>query len=204
MPEVTAVEVLSLLLIQFGSTFEFVPDRPALRIVPLRDEEATVDVTYSLTASVKDKALRELRERFPKAKIEQDGLKVTIRATAEQHVAIARLLKQPSSGNTTKPPPKKSATSKTDKPEPSPLSQNFSLTVKSAPLLEVMKTFEASGVRFDYDREALEAANISLDKKVDIDAKSKTGEAILRELFGPLNLDVNVVGSTMKLRPKRP
>ena len=65
-----------------------------------------------------------------------------------------------------------------------------------------MKTFEASGIRFDYDSEQLEAAKISLDRKVDIDVKGMTAEAILRKLLEPLELEVSTDGNTLRLSPK--
>lgn len=37
LPQATAVEALSLVLVQFGMTFEFLPDRAAVRIVPIPD-----------------------------------------------------------------------------------------------------------------------------------------------------------------------
>ncbi len=156
LPHVNTIEGLSLVLIQFGSTFQFVPDRRAIRIVPLRDEEAIVEI-----------------------------------------------LKQPRSGSTIRPPLKKPAT-KSDKSELSPLSRKHSLTVKNASLLEVMKTFEGTGVRFDYNREQLETAKISLDQKVDIDVKGITAEAIFRQLLEPLELEVSAEGNTLRLSPKKP
>ncbi len=202
LPQVTAAEALSLLLIQFGSTFQFLPDRAAIRIVPLREEEAVVERSYSTPASQSEKVIRELRDKFPKAKIEQEEMKVTIRATAEQHLLIAQIMKQPATGNTVRSPVKKSG-SKSDKPEPSPLSRKHTLTVKNASLLEVIKTFEGAGVRFDYDREQLEAAKISLDRKVDIDVKGMTVEAIFRQLLEPLGLEVSAEGETLRLSPKQ-
>lgn len=199
LPQVNAIEALSLLLIQFGSTFEFLPDRPALRIIPLQEEEAVVEVTHSLPVNAAEKIIRELQGKFRTAKIEQDGLKVMIRATAEQHLAIAQFLKQPRSGSSVK----STTTSKADKTDLSPLSRKFTLTVKNAPLLEVMKTFEASGIRFDYDVEQLESAKISLDRKVDIDVKGMTAEAILRKLLEPLELEVSADGNTLRLSPKK-
>ena len=162
------------------------------------EEEAVVEVTYALPANAASKLIGDLQDKFRKVKIEQDGLKVMIRATAEQHLAIAQFLKQPRPGSSAKPP----TTSKTDKPDLAPLSRKFTLTVKNAPLLEVMKTFEASGIRFDYDTEQLEAAKISLDRKVDIDVKGMTAEAILRKLLEPLELEVSTDGNTLRLSPK--
>ena len=202
LPQVNATEVLSLLLIQFGSTFQFLPDRAAIQIVPLQEEEAVVEVTYPVSVAQPDKLARDLRERFPKAMIEQLESKIVVRASAEQHLVIAQLLKEPRSGSLTKPPSKKSS-AKSDKPQPSPLTRKQALTVKNAPLLEVMKTFEGTGVRFDYDRKQLEAANISLDRKVDIDVKGMTTEAIFRQLLEPLGLDVSADGDTLRLSPKQ-
>ncbi|HLQ45228.1 MAG TPA: STN domain-containing protein [Planctomycetaceae bacterium] len=200
LPQVTAVEALSLVLVQFDSTFEFLPDRAAVRIVPIPPpEEAVVEATYAIPLNSADK-VRTLREKFPKATIEQNGIKLTVRASADQHTAIAEFLKPASS--------KPLASSKSTKPgnkrseKPSPLNQTYTLTVKNAPLLEVMKTFEAKGVRFDYDRGQLQTAQLSLDRKVNIDVTGTTAETIFRDLLEPLGFQVTINGDTLRLRPK--
>lgn len=203
LPQVTAVESLSLLLVQFGSTFEFLPDRAAIRIVPLPVADvAIVEMTYQLPAVAADKTLRTLRDKFPKAMIEQDGQKLTIRTTADQHTLIAEFLKHPQTSTGTKPPAVKKPSKSSAPQSASPLSQKYTLTVKNAPLLEVMKTFEAKGIQFDYDRDELAAAKISLDRKVNIDVMSTTAEKILRDLLEPLGLEVMIDGDNVRLRSK--
>ena len=201
LPQVTAVEALSLLLVQFGSTFEFVHDRAAIRIVPLPSVEvAVVEMTYPLPAVAAEKTVRTLRDKFPKAAIEQNGQNLIIRTSADQQLLIAEFMKHPQTSSSPNPvkKPGKSSTPQAA----SPLSQKYTLTVKNAPLLEVLKTFEAKGIQFDYDREQLESAKISLDRKVNIDVTTTTAEKILRDLLEPLGLEFTIDGDKVRLQPK--
>lgn len=206
LPQVNAIEALSLLLIQFGSTFQFLPDRVAIQILPLREEEAVVEVTYldSTTKGQTEKLIRELKSSFPKAMIEQEDAQIVVRATAEQHLLISQFMREARFGSPSKPSTRIGpAKGGQGKPEPSPLSRKQSLTVKNAPLSEVIKTFQGTGVRFEYDQEQLDAAGLSLDRKVDIDVKGMTAESIFRQLLEPLGLEVSAEGATLRLTPKR-
>jgi hypothetical protein len=148
MPQVTAVEALSLLLIQFDATFEFHSDKAAVRVVPI-----PADLALTRPASTK----------------------------------IAK-----PSGTSDK------------KGKTASLSQTtFTLTAMPASLRDLIRTFEASGVRFDYDPVELGLAGISLEQKVDLKVEQETAKKVFKDLFEPLGIEVTIVDDVVRLRPKK-
>lgn len=199
LPQATAIEALSLILIQFEATFEFLPEQKSIRIVPLT-QETIVEHSYSVTATNGEQILQALRQQFPKAEIVRNGFKVSVKATPEQHAAIADLLK--------KPTPSKNAVLKntaTQSGNPmtgtSPLLKKYSLTVKNAPLKDVLKMFEDKGVKFVYDPRKLRMADISLDDRVNLDVEDVSGGKLLRDLLEPRGLEVRIDGNSVSISP---
>ena len=187
--QVTATEALSLLLIQFGATFEFVPDRPAVRIVPIPDR-VVIERTYPLP---KDQAVATVRERFADAEIIGGSANLIVHATVEQHAEIAAFLK---------PGGQKTANVPTNKPDKLLAKRLFTLKLENAALGDVIKTFIANGVQIKYDPMQFADADISLDKKTNIDAKQKPAEKLFRDLFEPLGIEVTIDGEEVRLQPK--
>ncbi len=191
LPQMTATESLSLLLVQFESTFEFLPDRAAVRIVPI-PKEVSVERTHAIPAN-STANVGSVREQFPDVEIEQAGAKLIVRGTVEQHAEIAEWLK--SGGPKPVKPP-------ANKPKTKLANRRFTLKQMNVALGDVIKTFTDYGVQVDFDAEKLAAANISLDKKIDINAKEASAEKLFRELFEPHGIEVTIDGDTVRLRPK--
>lgn len=199
LPQVTAIEALSLLLMQFDATFEFLSDRRAIQIVPIT-KDTTLERTYSLTATSGEQTLRAFQEQFPNAQFARNGFKLTVTGTPEQHAEIAEILRKPSSDKTTVP-----ATSKKTGGV-SPLLKNYTLTVKNKTIKDVLQQFEAVGVKFVYDPDQLRIAGISLNDRVDLDVKGVSGGKLLRDLLEDHGFDVRIEGNTVWIspRPKSP
>ncbi len=187
--QVTATEALSLLLIQFGATFEFVPDRSVVRIVPIPDRVA-IERTYPLP---NDQVVATARERFADAEINIGGANLIVQATVEQQAEIAAFLK---------PGAQKTATGPANKPDKLLAKRLFTLKLENAALGDVIKTFIANGVQIKYDRMQFTDAEISLDKKINIDVKQKSAEKLFRDLFEPLGIEVTIEGEEVRLKPK--
>jgi hypothetical protein len=188
--QVTGTEALSLMLIQFGATFEFVPDRAAVRIVPIPDRVA-IERSYPLSKTQEIKAL--VGERFADAQVIVGGANLIVQATVEQHAEISAHLK-PGGQNTAKP-----ATITSDKPL---AKRQFTLKLQNAALGDVIKTFIANGVKIEYDPMEFADAEISLEKKVNIDAKQLSAEKLFRDLFEPHGIKVTIDGDEVRLNPK--
>ncbi|TXT29053.1 MAG: hypothetical protein FD138_2477 [Planctomycetota bacterium] len=189
LPQSTAIEALSLLLVQFGSTFEFVPDRAAVRIVPIPQRVLT-ERTHAVPAN-SPVTLEACRKQFADVEIEQSGSKWIVRGTVEQHADIATWLK-PGGQKPLKPAVN------------TPLSQRRFKSIKqdNVSLGDVIKTFTDYGVKFSYDAEEFAEAGISLEKKIDINTKDASVETLFRELFKPAGIEVTIDGETVRLRPK--
>lgn len=187
LPQVTATEALSLLLVQFGSTFEFVPNRTAIRIVPI-PERVFVERSYPVLAN-SPVILDAARKQFPDVELEQSGAKLIARGTVEQQADIATWLK-PGNQKTSKPP------------EKTLRERRFTLKQKNAAVGDVIKTFTNFGVKIEYDPTQFADAGISLDQKIDIDEKDVPAEKLFRKLFEPLGIEVTIDGETVRLKPK--
>ncbi len=193
LPQVTATEALSLLLVQFGSTFEFVPGRAAIRIVPI-PQRVLIERPHAVPAN-STVTVQAAREQFADAEIDQSGAKWVVRGTVEQQAEIAAWLK--SGGQK----PLKPAENKPNEP----LSKRRFTLLKqqNVALGDVIKTFTAFGVQIDYDLAEFADAEISLDKKIDIKSvKDVSAEKLFRDLFEPLGIEVTIAGETLRLKPK--
>ncbi len=193
LPQVTAIEALSLLLVQFGSTFEFVPDRAAIRIVSI-PQRVLIERPHAVPAN-SPVTVQAAREQFADAEIDQSGAKWVVRGTVEQQVEIAAWLK--SGGQK----PLKPAENKPNEP----LSKRRFTLLKqqNVALGDVIKTFTAFGVQIDYDPAQFAEAMISLDKKIDIiNVKEVSAEKLFRDLFEPLGIEVSIDRETVRLKPK--
>jgi hypothetical protein len=191
LPQVSATEARSLLLVQFGSTFEFVPDRAAVRIVPI-PPRVVIERSYALPASPAE-TVREAREKFGDAEFVARGTKLIVQATIEQHAEIAEWLK---------PGGSKPIKSAANKPSKLLSERRFELKQRNAPIGDVIKTFIAFGVKIEYDPERFADAGISLATTIDIDVKDVSAEKLFRDHFEPLGIEVTIDGEMMRLRPK--
>ncbi len=187
LPQVTATEALSLLLVQFGSTFEFVADRAAIHIVPI-PERVFVERSYLVLAN-SPVILAAARKQFADVELEQAGAKLIARGTVEQQAEIAAWLR-PGNPKAIKPPDK-------------PLSERrFTVKQKNVTPAEIIKMFTDFGVKIEYDPKQFADADISLEKKIDIDEKDFSAEKLFRKLFEPLGIEVTIDGETVRLKPK--
>lgn len=187
LPQVTATEALSLLLVQFGSTFEFVADRAAIRIVPI-PERVFVERSHRVLAN-SPVILDAARKQFTDVELEQSGANLIARGTVERQADIAAWLK-----------PGDQKTSKT--PDKTLSERRFTLKQKNAAVGDVIKTFTNFGVKIEYDPKQFADGGISLDQKIDIDEKNVPAEQLFRKLFEPLGIKVTIEGETVQLKPK--
>lgn len=192
LPQVTATEALSLLLVQFGSTFEFVPDRAAVRIVPI-PERVLIERTHTVPAN-SPVTVDAAREHFSDSEVERSGSKLLVRGTVEQQAEIASWLK---SGG------RKPVQSAGNKPSKALSERRFTLPKqRNVALSDFIKTFTDFGIKITYDQAQFVDANISLDQKIDIDAKDVSIEKLFRDHFGPLGIEVTIDGEIVRLKPK--
>ena len=188
LPQVTATEALSLLLVQFDSTFEFVADRAAIHIVPIPSQVA-IERTHSVPAN-SPVTIEIVRSQFSTAEIERSGTKLIVRGTVEQHDEIAAWLKQ--------------GGRKPIKPvEAKPLAKRrFTLNLQNVAVSDLLKAFTDFGVAIAYDQQEFSDAMISLDQKIDINAQDISAEKLFRDHLDRLGIEVSIDGETVRLKPK--
>ena len=203
-PEASAVEALSLLLIQFDLTFEWQDRGRTLRLVDA-PKVATTEKFY-LPRDPKHLAIRDRRRRaetaardwqqqIPGLQAEPDGQigRVLVTGTADQHKRLAALLDP-----------------QADQPEPAPniepalplKRRRFLLNVENVPAIAIMKKLEESGVVFEYDAQEMTNAGIDFNQRIDMNATNVDAKTFLRKLCEPLGVDFEYQGVIVTLSPQ--
>ena len=190
--EMTAAEMLTVVLIQFDLTFA--TDEPGvIRLIPLPDSPEKIALVRSYTVPpAKREALEAWKKSTKDVTIQQSGSRVTLRARLEKHEDLARLL----SGNPTED-------NADPKPTVAPLERRrFTLTVTGVPARAIMNQLEASGITFEYDAAALKQAEIDFATPVTMDLQAASPETFLAAIFDPLGLDFEFSGTNVRLSLK--
>jgi len=189
---VTAVEALSLVLIQYGLTFRWTRGGAGIRIVAPRRPVSLVG-RYRARGGKVSAATALVRKELPGVRIERAGTgEVGVRGTYEE-LQVARSLiergRRPA-GSVSRPR------------YPPLLRRRFTLKVARARTADVMKQLERTGVIFEFDAKALKAAGIRLDQAVSLDVRQVTAAVFFERLFGPLGLSATIDGLTVRLQVK--
>ena len=82
--------------------------------------------------------------------------------------------------------------------------RRFTLELRSAPVLAVMRQLEQAGIRFEYSPRELADAGIDLQRRVSLKLTEAPPETFFEALFGPLGLQAEVDDQTVRLRPASP
>jgi hypothetical protein len=196
-PEATATQVLSLILIQFDLTFEWTDNGNGIRIVPVPGRVALERAHLSAPGQTAEAALAHWRQSLPdlEARIVDD--EVLVRGTIEEHETIERLRRPPSR---TAPPPAPRRL------KPLKL-ERYTLRIRETPLralLEKLSEPAYGQLVFDYDAEALARAGINLDQRVTFEVKTATIEQLLEAALKPVGLTFELDDRTARLKPAAP
>ncbi len=189
-PRATATEALSLVLIQYGLTFEWTARGQGIRIVGF-DRPVSLVGKYRARGGKVSRAVSLVRRELPGVSFERAGSgEVGVRGTWED-LQVARSLIERGRR------PAGSVAS----PRYPPLSRRrFTLRVARARAADVMKQLEQTGVRFDYDSKTLKSAGVRFEQLVTLDVREVTAGVFFAKLFGPLGLSVEIDGLTVRLR----
>jgi hypothetical protein len=194
--QMTASEMLSLVLIQFDLTFEWGSDLRSVRLVPLPEDRSEIVVrrAHRPKKTKPGEAMALWKQKAGDFEATVEGDRVNVLARIEQHELIEQLIRGDlDSGN--------------DKPaEPVPLSRRqFTLAVSGVAASAVMKQLEASGISFEFDRDAFEDAGVNFEQPISMDVSQVGATEFLRELFEPLGLKVRFSGTRVMLElPESP
>jgi hypothetical protein len=199
LPEASAAEALSLVLIQFDLTFGWVEHGKGIRIehVPERVEvERVHPPSPGMSANA---ALARWKEKLPDLDARVEKGKIVVTGTLEVHELVDRLRRGGSL-------PDKAASR--EGPPLKPLKfELYTLRMKNTPasaLLKELGTPARGQLVFEFDPEEFKAAGIDLDKLVSFEVKDATIEALLKATFEPLHVKFEIVDRTVKLKPAHP
>lgn len=177
-PATPWTERMTLLLAGFGLSYEFADRGTAIRLVPL-PKEVTYEKAYTPRGDARD-AAAQLARLTPHAKIEVEGSRLLVEASAEDHDKIDRLLK----GERVK-----TAVA-------TPGEQRYSLTVENQPAGAVVKT-----VATQLKRELKFSPEIreKLAMNVSFVAKDVPLDGLLRKALAPLGLSYKLDATTLEI-----
>ncbi len=177
-PAMPWTERMTLLLAGFGLSYEFADRGTAIRLVPL-PKEVTYEKAYTPRGDARD-AAAQLERLMPHAKIEVEGSRLLVEASAEDHDKIDRLLK----GERVK-------TAVATAGE-----QRYSLAVENQPAGAVVKTVATQLKReLKYSPEIRE----KLAMNVSFVAKDVPLDELLKKAIGPLGLSYKLDEMTLEI-----
>lgn len=196
LPQATSIEALSLILVQFDLTFEWLDDGGAIRLVPAPERVFLERRHLPLKGQTSAAAITEWREQFPGVEGRVAGSEVVVQGTVEQHEAIERQ-RFPSRAAAASPAPAKLKPLKLER---------YTLKMKDKPVraLLLMLAEPAHGqLKFEYDGEALRQAGVDLDQRVTFEVKAVTIEELLKAALDPLKLEFDLQDRSVRLQPAR-
>ncbi|MFN0056041.1 MAG: STN domain-containing protein [Planctomycetales bacterium] len=197
LPGVNAIEALSLVLIQWNLTFQWIDAGRGIRLEPIPDRVG-LERRHPLPKGVSAAAFIERwQEQFPSLEWRAAGKEVLVTAAIEVHEALEGTARQRPDRGTGVP----GAGLK-------PLKQErYTLRMKDKPVSALLKMLAepAHGqLQFEYDRQQLEAAGIDLDTRVTFEVKNGTIEQLLQSALEPLGLKFTLVDRIVRLSPESP
>ena len=190
LPDVTIVEAISVILIQFDLTFRWIEKGEGIELIPIPDV-----VVLERKHHPKQKpavVIEQVRDRFPQLEAEIWKTEISVKGLLEEHEAVAAFLRGEGVNSPVKIEP------------PQPLQkQLFTLKAERVPLSALIKKLEESAVSFEYDPDELKAAGVDLEQKVQIDVKKATANEFFKLLFDPVRLEFQIDHLTVRLKPKK-
>jgi hypothetical protein len=189
LPEMTPVEILSVLLIGFDLTYVLSEDGKQITLVSLPDEkELAVSQSYTLKEG---ESISDWLRVAPAIDVNKSGRRVLVKGMVEDHETIRDLRSgklKPESDQVT---------------ELIPLNRRrFTLKIEGVPAGDVIEELAKSGIRVVYDARVLQQQGIDLQQRVKFDVKDVPPEEFFAALFGPLGLECELSGITVRLKPK--
>lgn len=192
--EMTAAEMLTLLLIQYDLTFTWGHDLETITLVPLPSDssEITVDQRFQPRGSLAS-AIEALRQKHRRLDARIEGREIVVRGRVEQIEAIEPEI----TGR------RGSSASKVSPPDVVALERRqFTLSVSGVPVQTIIANLERSGTTFQYDAAALKDAGIDLKTPVSVDVVQASAREFFAAIFRPVGVDFEIDGTTVTLRPR--
>ncbi len=186
LPPLTLPERLMVVLAQFDLTYEPSADGTSLRIVTMPDKPV-IERSYAVTGTPQDVAnqLRQMK-MLADAQIDIAGKKVVVRGRQEDQDVVNDLLAGHTAHKTSVAEGKKVYTLRVE--------------VAVGELLEALS--KQMRVEIQIDKPAIAAAGISLEKKVQVDVKEVSADALLHAVLDPVGLTYVQHDKAIEVKPK--
>lgn len=198
LPQATAVEALSLVLVQFDLTFSWADQGRAVRLEPM-PERVAIDRPHDPPKGTSAAAgLARYTAAIPGLEAKVEKGKIVVRGTVEQHELVDLVRQGKPLPETTVPregPPLKRLEL-----------QRYTLRIKDTPasaLIAELAKPERGKLTFEYDPAELKAAGIDLDALIAFELKDATIEQLLQKTFDPLGVTFVIVDRTISLKPAK-
>ena len=180
----TAGEALTVLAWQYDLQLKWQEDGRA-SLVPV---VLPVRITRSFT--VPETKHEATKSQFPQLTWSSDGKALQASGRVEELEAVDQWI-QGTGGQTPKPKPQKQPKDWRDR--------TFTLRIKNAPLRDVLAALKAKGIPLDWNEEALIAAGIDLQAKVQLDLKNANADELMSALCSSAKLKYEITDSNVKL-----
>jgi hypothetical protein len=190
LPDVSAIEALTVVLIQFDLTFRWADAGSSIELIPT-PESVSLERKHRPKQKPSE-ALSLVRQRFPGLDVEVTNSDIVVRGLVEDHEAVSNLLRGDH------------PTRKTNPNLAQPVQQRL-FTFSSnqpVPITALIKKLEESDIRFEYNPDEFKAAGIDLEQTVQVDVKNASADVFFKSIFGTAQIDFQFSGQTVKLKPK--
>ncbi|HEY2253270.1 MAG TPA: STN domain-containing protein [Planctomycetaceae bacterium] len=196
LPETTAIEALSLVLVQFDLTFAWIDHGRGVRIEPVPERVVIVKPYDSPRGTPPATALNHWKEEIPDLEARVEHGKIVVTGSEDQHEVVDRVRRGGRAND-------KAASQAGPKPKPL-ANERFNGKIQNVPASAVLKDLERperGQLTFEYDRAEFKAAGIDLEKLVSFELKNAKIEDLLKATLDPLGVSFEIRGRTVMLKP---
>lgn len=188
LPDSDAVTALSIVLIQFGLTFEWEDKGVAVRIVK-EPESVVVQEKVRVTRDAPANLVELAKEKYPAAEITKSSRSyVNVKGTVEAIVGVTNMAR----GIKPRRVPDKVRVDL----------QQLTFTAKNARARDVFEKFKSNGIPIEWDEAELKAAGVDLDKLVELKVENATTIKTFRLLCDQIGADFTVEKYRVRLFSK--
>ena len=202
LPEMPLAEQFTLLLGQFGLTYDFDASGKTITLRPIAPEDLTLRKKYPVG---REKLLEAAKSAFPETSVQSAGGEILVTAQAEVHEFLAANKSEPGMPNVGNfsTVATSSAAGKIAPPAAAADLAKMQFTADiHHPLFVVLDSLRQQNVDIRYDAEALKSAGVDLTTTITINAKAMPMKDLLRELAKQGGCEVKIQGNTVFFNAK--
>ncbi len=192
LPEMNAVELLGILLVQFDLAWEWNADASLIRIVKL-PHNFSIERRYPTGRQTANAIVEKCRAKHGHISARVEGNMIVVQGRVEDHDLVLALLNPQQNGNRGNNPAAN---------QPDLSSQEFTLRIQQVPASALLRRLEQTGIEFRYDAQSLQTAGINLNQPISLDVRKSRSREFFRAIFDQLGLDFRIEGHVVKMTPK--